>query len=221
MAKVRDQGIAGESIILFMHVRDRDNMNLIDPYSVADVLIYGADPKDRLIAADPILTLTPNKLCAGTFFVQFEIPSNWCSGRYYDKWAVVVEKDQAPAEQVQTFLVQPKAVILTPESAPLPQDSSPRVTLLTKEIFPGETRQIRFVLSKPQGLRMPPVEVRIFQDGQPITDWLEAVREDNQGYLMFRVPEEASPGILRLQFRLKLGDQTLLTPLNDLRLLAP
>ena len=248
MARTRDDGIAGEDLSLFMHVRDTDGMNLVDPFSVDPVKLYSVDPDKALATVDPLLTLVPEKLSLGTFMVQFPVPITWCPGRYYDKWAVVAAAGQNPLSTTQTFLIRSRSITLDPGTAYLNQEQSPRVTLLTKEAHAGELKQIRFVLSKPLNMPLPPTDIRITTGQALLIDWTPVVREGNEGYLLVQMPspgwchhqpivnsqrylspfrgqcnyQPASlPGILRVQFRLQYGDQLYLTPINDLRIMVP
>ena len=243
MARTRDDAVIGEDVALFMHVRDSANMNLVDPYSISDVEIYSVDPSKTIDPGDPLLTLTPEKLSLGTFMVQFTVPLTWCSGRYYDKWAVVVEANQDPVTTVQSFVVRSHSVILDPGTQALNPEQSPRVTLLTKEARAGELKQIRFVLSKPLNVPLPPTQIRISAGPSVLLDWTDVVREGNEGYLLMQMPyphkqgqvinaqryippfkqhgscTATFPAILRVQFRLQFGDQLYLSQVSDLRLL--
>lgn len=201
MSRKREFAIPGQPVDLWLTVRDDLEKRVMQPTSIGSVEIYS--PTDTLLD-----TQTPVFANPGTYYVQWNVPSNATPGQYKDVWKdVVTPEDNLATDITQIFLVR------TPTYVPVAPLPSYRISLENREIVRGAKTYLKFLLTYPKNGVFPEntfARYR-FDSGNYIDRWSKINSVNNEAWALFD-SEDVLVGGYKVQLRLDFDSEVLVTP---------
>lgn len=200
----RDHAPIGETVHLWLNVRDSSTKETAIPTSVGTVdILREVNGTDQLIT-----TLTPELANPGTYLATWNIPDDAYPGTYFDRWNDVVIDGHPTTKYVDRILV------VVPEiESDLPIVSEDYVvSLTTREIIRNSITYLQAVLVKPKNAIFPKTQARIRNSAGQYTDrWVDVVTKNNEGFVRFD-STGITLGQYYIQYKLRVGTSVLISP---------